>query len=178
MERQASIHRSTELIFRTMMSQATITSALELPNVFPEFKKNLFERHMTGKSPVVEVLTELKGHNLLEDRSLSTIAEGLATQATVNAESVLSAGAIVPTHSTADDVFTGACSLAIEAPDEWKAELNFERKITLGELREKGAEGVFLSRAALLERRLGAKPLPSRAELLFRYVPIRSTRTF
>jgi hypothetical protein len=24
---------------------------------------------MTGKSPVVQVLTELKGHNLLEDRS-------------------------------------------------------------------------------------------------------------
>ena len=53
---------------------------------------------MTGKSPVVQVLTELKGHNLLEDRSFSTIAEGLATQATVNAESVLSAAAIVRKH--------------------------------------------------------------------------------
>ncbi|HUD66166.1 MAG TPA: hypothetical protein VMQ17_16375 [Candidatus Sulfotelmatobacter sp.] len=49
---------------------------------------------MTGKVPVVQVLTELKGHNLLEDRSFSTIAEPLATQATVNAESVLSAAAI------------------------------------------------------------------------------------
>jgi hypothetical protein len=143
-----------------MMSQATITSALELPNVFPEFKTNLCERHMTGESPVVQVLTELKGHNLLEDRFFSTIAEGLATQATVNAESVLSAAAIVLAHSNADDVFPGACGLAIElAPDEWKAELNFERKITLGKLREKGAEGVFLSRTAAVGAKVRCEAL-------------------
>ena len=79
--------------------------------MFPEFKKNPFEGRMAGKSPVVQVLTELKGHNLLEDRSFSTIAEGLKTQATVDAESVLPAAAIVLAHSTADDIFTGACGL-------------------------------------------------------------------
>jgi hypothetical protein len=78
----------------------------------------------------------------------------------VNAESVLSAAAIVLAHSNADDVFPGACGLAIElAPDEWKAELNFERKITLGKLREKGAEGVFLSRTAAVGAKVRCEAL-------------------
>jgi hypothetical protein len=37
---------------------------------------------------------------------------------------------------------TFSLALAVLAPNEGEAELNFERKITLGELREKGAEGV------------------------------------
>jgi hypothetical protein len=68
---------------------------------------------------------------------------------------------------------TFSLALAVLAPDEWEAELNFERKITRGELREKGAEGVFSRELQLFERRLGAKSLPARAELLFGHVPIR-----
>ena len=68
---------------------------------------------------------------------------------------------------------TFSLALAVLTPDEWEAELNFERKITRGELREKGAEGVFSRELQLVERRLGAKSLPSRAELLFRHLPIR-----
>jgi hypothetical protein len=103
-----------------------------------------------------------------------TIARGLAEQAAINAETVISAAAVVLAHSRTDEAFTIACEVAIDlAPKDWYSELSADRKIKLGDLRDEGAETIFEKELSAYKKRLGAKSLPSRAALLFRKVPIK-----
>lgn len=84
-----AVQQSTELIRRTIMSLATITSAVELPSVFPEFETKVFQSHMTNEF-MKGILTRALTGSLLNDETLAVIAKGLAQQASVNAETVIS----------------------------------------------------------------------------------------
>jgi hypothetical protein len=91
-----------------------------------------------------------------------------------NAETVISAAVIVLTHSAVDDAFTAACEEAIDLDEEsWKSELSRTRKVELGEVIELGMDGLLERELEQFKKKLWAKSLPSRAELLFRHVPIR-----
>ena len=95
----------------------------------------------------------------------------------MNLEIVISAATIVLSHSTADDVFTEACELAMELdPKKWISELRLERNIPLRLVIEKGSDGVVADELELFRARLGNKSLPGRAEMLFRHVPVLQNR--
>jgi hypothetical protein len=86
---------------------------------------------------------------------------------------VIAAAVIVLSHTTADDVFTGACELALAIePSKWIHELNLDRTFTLKTLNEKGQQGVLALELERFRKRLPAKSLPSRAELFFRQIHI------
>jgi hypothetical protein len=75
---------------------------------------------------------------------------------------------------TADDIFTGVCQLATELdPDDWIAELNPDKTITVRDLIDKGRDGVLEAELTKFGKRLGNKSLPTKAELLFKHVTIR-----
>ena len=165
---------STELLHRTMISNSIITSALEVPRVFPDLKRRLFHGHLIGASPLQEVLSKLTGKDIPMDETFTKVAESIAEQTTVNAEAVISAAVIVLSHSNTDEVFTKACSIAIDlAPNSWKNALNVDAKVSLKDVLEKGGEGVLNDELNKLKQRLGKKSLPSRAGLLFSRVPIK-----
>ena len=165
--------RMVEVLFRISMSNATVTSALDLPNVFPDFKKSVFDSHVSGQSAAADILSRVIDGGL-SNEMLTTIAKGLAEQAAINAETVISAAGVVLAHSTADDAFSAACELAIDLDEKaWRSELNMARKIKLGETLELGIDGLFVRELEHFKKTLGAKSLPSRAELLFRHVPIK-----
>jgi hypothetical protein len=162
-----------EVVHRILMSNATVNSALDLPNVFPDFKKQVFESHISGRSAAVEVLSQVTVGGLKEEM-LSGIAKVLADQAAINAETVISAAVVVLAHSTVDGAFTAACEVAIDLDEKsWRPELNMARKVALGEVIGLGADGLVVRELEQFKKKLGAKSLPSRAELLFRHVPIR-----
>lgn len=145
-----------------------MTSALEIPKMSDVLKQRVLRDHFAGVTGLRAVLQEVG----VED--FGKIAKVLAEQTAVNGEMVIAAAVVILSHSTADDVFTGACDLAVELdPAEWISELNMQRAVTLRDLKEKGVDGVFALELARFRKRFPAKSLPSRAELLFRHVQIR-----
>jgi hypothetical protein len=170
---ESARRRIVEVVYRIMMSGATVNSALDLPDVFPDFKKHVFESHVSGRSVAVDLLSQMTEGGLKEEM-LTGIAKGLAEQAATNAETVVSAAVIVLAHSAVDDAFTAACEVAIDLDEtSWRGELNRTRKVDLGEVIDLGMDGLLVRELEQFKKKLGAKSLPSRAELLFRHVPIR-----
>jgi hypothetical protein len=166
--------RCAQLLRRTMTSQATMNSALELPKVSDVLKERVTRNHLSGESGLLALFRELKvpdSFNPSED--IPRIARQMAEQTAVNLEVIISAATIVLSHSTADDVFTGACELSIESdPKEWISELNLERTVTLRLLIQRESDGVLKDELESFRSRLGNKSLPGRAEMLFRHVPV------
>jgi hypothetical protein len=48
--RENARRRMVEVTYRIMMSSATVNSALDLADVFPDFKKHVFENHGSGRA--------------------------------------------------------------------------------------------------------------------------------
>jgi hypothetical protein len=166
--------RYTELTHRTIISQAVTTSALELPEVFGHLKEQVFRKNLAQDKTLFHILEKGLIKGATPEKDLSIFAKALAEQAAINVETVVSAAAIVLSHSTADDVFTGVCQLAMELdPNKWIAELNFDKKIALRDLKDKGRDGVFATELETHRSRIGGKSLPTRAGLLFKHVRIR-----
>jgi len=100
-----------------MMSNATITSALQLPVAFPDFKEKVLRGHMDSNS----VMKELVGSVITpapNEQDFENFAVLLTNQTTLNAETVLAAAVIVLAHSNVDDVFTSVCQIAIDLDPE------------------------------------------------------------
>jgi hypothetical protein len=152
-----------------------MSSALELPKVSDALKDQVTRSHLTGGSPLLALFRELKvpdGWN--ESVEIPRIAKRMAEQTAVNLEVIISAATIVLSHSTADDVFTGACELSMElAPADWVSELNLDRDVSLRSLIEKGTDRVLEDELESFRTRLGKKSLPVRAEMLFRHVRVK-----
>ena len=130
--------------------------------------------HVAEQSVARTILNQATVGGPIDAVAFNAIAKGLAEQAAVNAEAVIAAASIVLSHSTADDVFTQACGISIAlASDEWGVELNEAKKVNLGDVRKMGVKGIFARELEQYKSRLGAKSLPTRAELLFRHVKIR-----
>lgn len=172
--------RCAELINRVSLSQAIVSSALEVPTVSAALTEKMRDRHLSGETGVRDTLAEYKlivpieaGQPFDLDRVMSLVADGLAKQTAVNAELVISAAVVILSHSTADDVFTEVCKLAIDLdPDKWIPLLDSKRKVSLKLLREKGEKGVFGEELLRFKARLGGQSLPNRARLLFQQIPI------
>lgn len=166
--------RCSEVLRRIIVSQSTLSSALEVPKVPSAFKDYALSRHVAGRTDLTSLLTEVatpQGVNL--QKQFDEITEALAQQTAVTGEEVIAAAVVVLSHSTVDDAFTAACQLAIDLePTDWVPELNMERKVTLGLLREKGPAGIFALELDKLRRQMSSKSLVSRAELFFRHVKI------
>jgi len=79
----------------------------------------------------------------------------LAKQTAINAGMLISAAAVILSHSTADDVFTEACKLAIDLDnDKWISRLDLDSKVSLRLLKDKGATGVFAEELQRYKARL------------------------
>ena len=126
-----------------------MTSALEIPKVSGALKDLVSYEHnaaFTGLPSLVKEMMPVETVNPVRD--FDKIAEILAQQSVVSCERVISA-VVVLSHSTADDVFTAACELAIELdPASWIPELNMKRKVPLGLLKAKSSSGVFATELA------------------------------
>jgi hypothetical protein len=158
---------------RTIVSHATLASALEIPKTSSAFKEHIVRHHLSGESGLDALLSEAGLTPYDREKELPKMAELLAQKAAVNGEMVIAGAVVVLSHATADDVFTEACGLAIElAPQNWTSELNAKRTITLGELREKGFDGVLARELNRLRPQLSARSLPNRANTLFRHIPV------
>jgi hypothetical protein len=166
--------RCARLLRRAMNSHATMSSALELPRVTDVLKERITRSHLTGESFLLSVFSELKvPDSFVPSRDIPQIAKQMAEQSAVNLELIISAATVVLSHSTADDVFTGVCEMAMElSPNEWISELKQERSVPLRLLIEKGREGVIADELASFRSRLGNKSLPGRAEMLFRHIAV------
>ena len=177
---QAASQRCVELFHRVMLSRAIVSSALELRGVLGELEMKMRHHHASGVSGVKDLLTEHKiivpieeGKPFDVEEVMPLIAKGLAKQAAVNAEKVISAAVVILSHSIADDVFTEVCKLAIDLdPAKWIPLLELERKVTLRSVKEKGADGIFEEELQRLKSRMGGKSFPNRAKILFERVPI------
>ena len=98
-----------------MVSQSIMTSALEIPKISGALKEQVLRDHVAGVSGLRELLREVAADKPdAPVMDFETVAEALAEQAAVNGEMVIAAAVVVLSHSTADDVFTGACDLAVE----------------------------------------------------------------
>jgi len=159
-----------------MSTSATISSVLQLPEVFPEFKELVFQSHISGKTFAKKMLSDFLVPRPAEEGWFDKFAEGLAAQATINAETVLSAAVIVLAHSNADDAFTSACQIAIGLdPESWIAELNQDKPVVnIGDLRKKSVKELFAAHLERLSSRISAKSILSRSDLLFKHVPIKT----
>ena len=90
------------------------------------------------------------------DKVMALVADGLAKQTAVNAELVISAAVVILSHSTADDVFTEVCKLAIDLdPDKWIPLLDPERKVSLQVLRNKGEKASVRRRTDAVQSQSG-----------------------
>jgi hypothetical protein len=167
--------RLAQLLHRTMTSQAVLASAFEMSKVSALLQERITQSHIADESGLRALVSQLKlpdGFDVA--REIPLMAQKMAKQSTVNLETIISAATIILSHSTADDVFTGACEASMElAPNEWISELNLDRKISLRSLTEKGSANVLADELKVFRSKLGAKSLPARAELLFRHVSVR-----
>lgn len=110
----------TKIFQRAMATQATLSSALQVPEVFPEFKKTILKGHIDGRSLAKKMLSDLLVPRPTDEGWFDQFAEGLADEAIVNAENVLSAAVIVLAHSNADEAFSSACQIAMGLdPKSW-----------------------------------------------------------
>src|ERR1700693_6376530 len=128
--------RCTELLHRIQISQAIVGSALEVPSVSSALEEMTRRRHVASESGIRALLAEYNfivpiepGKPLDTEKVVSLLAEGLAKQTAVNAAMVISAAVVILSHSTADDVFTEVCKLAIDLdPTKWIPLLDLEIK--------------------------------------------------
>jgi hypothetical protein len=165
--------RYSAVLRRAIVSQSTMSSALEIPNVSGALKDIVRNEHHPGVTGLPSFLKEVMQNETVDPVDSVKIAEFLAQQATVNCERIIAAAVVVLSHATADDVFTAACDLAIELdPATWIPELNMQRHVPLGLLRKEGSSGVFALELEKLRQKLSRKSLPKRAELFFRHVKI------
>jgi hypothetical protein len=166
--------RCAELLHRVMTSQATMSSAHELPKVSDALKERVIQGHLAGESGLLAMFSQLTVPESFDPaKEIPRIAKQMAEQTAVNLEVIISAAITVLSHSTADDVFTGACELSMDlAPKDWISELNLERKISLRSLIENGSEAVLADQLRSFRGQLGSKSLPARAEIFFRHVPL------
>jgi len=167
--------RYSALLRRIMVSQSAMNSALEIAKAADAIKEPMRCEHRPGITGLQSLLRETTANEVADPvRDFDKIAEFLAQQTSVKGESIMAVAVFLLSHATADDVFTGACDLAIDLdPGAWVSDLNMERKVTLGTLRDKGTSGVFAGELEKLRQQLAAKALHSRAELFFRHVKIR-----
>jgi hypothetical protein len=172
--------RYSAVLRRAIVSQSTMSSALEIPKVSGALKDMVQHEHRAGVTDVQSVLKEMMPTETADRvRDFDKIAEFLSQQTAVNCENIIAAAVVVFSHSTADDVFTAACELAMELePANWIQELNMERKVPLSLLKEKGSSGVFAAELEKLRHRLPGRSLAGRAELFFRHVKIRHHSMF
>jgi hypothetical protein len=164
----------SELLRRTMISQAILASALEIPKMSDAIRERMLRNHVSGATGLRELLRDPKLFTSDDpDRDFPKIAELFARQAAVNGEMVIAGAVVVLSHSTADDVFTAACGLAVELDQRsWISEINPERTVSVRDLRDKSLEGIFEIELERLKKQMPDKSLPNRAELFFRHVPI------
>jgi hypothetical protein len=157
-----------------------MSSALEIPKVSGALKGMVRGEDHSGVTDLQSVLKEMMPTESADPaRDFDKVAEVLSQQTVVSYENIIAAAVVVFSHSTADDVFTAACELAIELdPAAWIPELNMERKVPLGLLKEKGSSGVFAVELERLRQQLPGRSLTGRAELLFRHVKIRHHSMF
>jgi hypothetical protein len=145
---ESASHRCAELLYRIFISQSSVSSALEVPRVSATLEETVRRRHLSGETGVRDLLAEYKlivpieaGKPFEAEEVLPLISDALAKQTAVNVDMVISAAVVILSHSTADDVFTEACKLAIDLdPTKWIPLLNPKRKITLQSLRDKGSQ--------------------------------------
>jgi len=163
------------LLRRIIVSQAAMDSTLEVAKGSDALTGSVRCEHRPGVTGLQSLLRESTAREAVDPvRDFDKIAEVLAQRTNVNLESVVAVAIIVLSHITADDAFTGACELAIDLdPGAWISDLNMERKVTLGSLREKGTSGVFAAELDKLRQQISTKPLANRAEQFFRHVKIR-----
>ena len=166
--------RASELLRRVIISQAIMTSALEIPKASDALKQTLLRDHLAGKTGLKALSRRLKPAEEIDPtQDFEKLAQGISELEAINGEMVIAAAVIVLSHSMADDVFAATCALAIELdPSKWIPELNRERKVSLGTLRDIGMDAVFLIELTRFRNQLAGRSLPNRAELLFRRVRI------
>jgi hypothetical protein len=171
----AASRRYSEILRRAIVSQSTMSSALEIPKVSGELKDMVRYEHRAGVTGLQSLLKEMMPTETVDAvRDFDKLGEFLAQQTAVNCEMIIAAAVVVLSHSTADDVFTTACELAIELePANWIPELDMKRKVSIGRLKQKGPSGVFADELERLRRKLPRMSLARRAELFFRRVKIR-----
>jgi hypothetical protein len=176
--RTLATRKQAELLRRIVLSQSMMSSILEI-SAAEGFKRQALGEAVS-RAGLQSVLQEIASSETADGKiDFQKIADDLAGQVPATGENVMAAVVVVLSHSVADDVFTGACESAIELdPVNWIPELNMERKIPLGLLRDKGPAGVFAAELEKLRQQLSAKALPSRAELFFRHVKIRHSPSF
>lgn len=166
--------RCSELFRRTIVSLSIVSSALEIPKSSHLISERAFESHRTGQSGVLDLLINrqlIKG--ITSKDELEPVLRALAVQTTMNVATVISAAAIILSHSTADGVFTAACQMSLDLePGKWMSELNLNKTIRLETLKEKGMDRVFEDELRSYRKGIEAKSLPTRADLLFRRVSI------
>ncbi len=167
--------RCSEVFLRTAISQSIVSSALEISKSFDVIRQRSLESHLSGESGVLNILVDrqvIKGISSKDD--LGPFLDALALQTTVNAEMAISAAAIILSHSTADDVFTAACQMAMDlAPEDWVSEVNLDRTVSLKVLKEKGRDRVFKDELRTFRNAVAAKSITKRADLLFSHVPVK-----
>jgi len=172
--RPASL-RLSELLVKVSTSEAIQRSALEVLRVLNSIKMLVLRDHMSGVSGVRELLSQyevLKPFDL--EKAFPGIAQALADQSAANIEKVISSAVIILSHSLADDIFSEACSLAIDIdPKKWISQISTQREVSLQALQVKGVDGVIADELKSLKIQLAAKSLPNRADILFTNVPIR-----
>ncbi|HTQ96281.1 MAG TPA: hypothetical protein VMH89_05720 [Candidatus Acidoferrum sp.] len=177
--------KSTALLHRIIISQAIVSSALEVPKVSEALAKEVVRGHMSGKTGLADALPQFlistdsaKSHD--STQAVRLIIEGLAQQTIINTEMVIAAAAVVLSHSTADDFFTSSIQLAIDLdPNNWLSEINLEQKVTLKELNEKKIDDILVKALLSFRNQIGRKEsLPSRAKLLFRKIKIQHNSHF
>ena len=172
--------RCSELIHRVQISNGIVSSALEVPRVSSALEDVTRAHHLSDES---EIRALMKEYNIIvpndpakavdSEKVVSMMAEGLAKQTATNAEMVISAAAVILSHSTADDVFTEACKVAIDLDNEkWIPRLQLDSKVSLKLVRDKGVTGVFADELERYKARLAGKSLLNRAKLLFGQVAI------
>jgi len=171
----AASKRYSAVLRRAIVSQSTMSAALEIPKVSGALKDMVRYEHHAGVTDLQSLLKEIMPTETVDPvGDFDKIGEFLAQQTAVNCERVIAAAVVVLSHSTADDVFTAACELAIELdPANWIPELNMKSKVPLGLLKQEGPSGVFAVELERLRQKLPRRSLPSRAELFFRHVKIR-----
>jgi hypothetical protein len=159
---------------RAIMSAATVSSALDIADAVPTLEEQVARAHEAGQTGVADVLSKLTVIDPLDPmKDLSRVSRMLAKQTVLNAETVIAAASVILSHSTADDVFTEACRIAMVLdPEKWKSVLDLGRSVSLRDLHNKGSEGVFNAEIESLNKNIGNKSLPARAKLLFGRVPI------
>jgi hypothetical protein len=173
--RTLASRRYSELMCRVIVSQSMITSVLELPKASKTFNEQILAESSTGRAGLRTLLEQTTSPEAAEAAiDFDGIADTVARQTSLTGAELITAAAIVLSHSMADDIFTAACESAVELdPASWIPELSMERKVPLSLLRDKGPAGVFAHELDKYRQLLPGRSLPSRAELFFRHVKIR-----